>query len=333
MSPPAPDETAGGDLFAAEVPALLDGMRIDRVVAMLTGAPRSEVAALVAAGAVTLDGAPVTQRSLAVAAGSRLSVRRADPLARRPQADPSVDLEVVFADADVVVVHKPAGLVVHPGSGRRDGTLVHGLLARFPDLEALAATGVCEPDRPGIVHRLDKGTSGLLVVARTERAYRSLVEQLSEHSVDRRYVALVHGHVDDERGVIDAPIGRSNRSPTRMAVTASGRQARTSYRVLVRLEAPVAATLLSVGLETGRTHQIRVHLNAIGHPVVGDITYAPRRGFSGLPGGRVFLHAYELGFTHPATGERLSFRAALPADLASVCPEAPDLVALRPEGR
>ena len=330
---PDPTPAAGGDFFEAEVPALLDGMRVDRVVAMLTGAARSEVAALVTAGAVTLDGAPVTQRSAPVAAGSRLSVRRADPLAARPRADPSVDLDVVFFDDDVVVVNKPAGLVVHPGSGRREGTLVHGLLARFGDLEALAASGVCEPDRPGIVHRLDKGTSGLLAVARTERAYRSLVAQLSAHSVDRRYVALVHGHVDDERGVIDAPIGRSDRSPTRMAVTAAGREARTSYRVLLRLEAPVPATLLSVGLETGRTHQIRVHLHAIGHPVVGDTTYAPRRGFSGLPGGRVFLHAYELGFTHPASGERLGFRAALPDDLAGLCPEAPDLVALRAEFR
>jgi len=214
-------------------------------------------------------------------------------------------------------------------SGRRDGTLVHGLLARFGDIEALAASGVCEPDRPGIVHRLDKGTSGLLVVARTERAFRSLVAQLAAHTVDRRYVALVHGHMDDERGVIDAPIGRSNRSPTRMTVSASGREARTAYRVLARLEAPVPATLISVALETGRTHQIRVHLNAIGHPVVGDTTYAPRRGFSGLASGRVFLHAYELAFTHPASAQRLDFRAPLPADLAAMCPEAPDLVALR----
>jgi 23S rRNA pseudouridine1911/1915/1917 synthase len=333
VSPGAPEETAGPGVFEAEVPALLDGMRIDRVVAMLTGAARSEVAALVSAGAVTIDGAAVAQRSTPVAAGSRLSVRRADPLATRPRADASVGVDIVFCDDDVVVVNKPAGLVVHPGSGRRDGTLVHGLLARFPDLEALAATGVCEPDRPGIVHRLDKGTSGLLAVARTERAYRSLVEQLSTHSVERRYVALVHGHLDDERGVIDAPIGRSNRSPMRMAVTASGREARTAYRVLARLEAPAEASLVSLELETGRTHQIRVHLHAIGHPVVGDTTYAPRRGFSGLASGRVFLHAYGLGFDHPATGERRTYWAELPADLAAVCPEAPNLVALRAKGR
>jgi 23S rRNA pseudouridine1911/1915/1917 synthase len=325
-------EQGGEEQFEAEVPALVDGMRIDRVVAMLTGAARSEVATLVAAGAVILDGRVVTQRSALVAAGSRLSVRRSDPRADRPRADDSVPFAVVFEDDDVVVVDKPAGLVVHPGSGRREGTLVHGLLARFPDLEALALAGVCEPDRPGIVHRLDKGTSGLLVVARTEPAYRSLVEQLAAHTVDRRYVALVHGHVDDERGVIDAPIGRSNRTPTRMAVTAAGREARTAYRVLARVSVPAVATVLSVSLETGRTHQIRVHLNAIGHPVVGDTTYAPRRGFSGLPAGRVFLHAYGLSFTHPTTGERRSFRAALPADLAAVCPQVPDLAGLDGSG-
>lgn len=326
---PADGESTEGGAFEAEVPALLDGMRIDRVVSMLTGAARSEVAALVAEGAVVLDGAVVVQRSTPVAAGGHLSVRRRDRRADAPRADASVRFVVVHADDDVVVVDKPAGLVVHPGSGRRDGTLVHGLLAQFPDLAALPASGVCDADRPGIVHRLDKGTSGLLAVARTERAYRSLVEQLSAHTVDRRYVTLVHGRVDDERGVIDAPIGRSDRSPTRMAVTASGREARTAYRVLERLEAPAPATLLSVALETGRTHQIRVHMNAIGHPVVGDTTYAPRRGFAGLPGGRLFLHAYRLAFTHPASGGRREFGAALPADLATLCPGAPDLLALR----
>jgi len=329
VSPAARDSAEGSATFEAEVPALLDGMRVDRVISMLTGAARSEVAGLVAEGAVSLDGAVVVQRSAPVTAGGHLSVRRSDRRPGPPRADASVRFGVVFADDDVVVVDKPAGLVVHPGSGRRDGTLVHGLLSQFPDLAALAAAGVCAADRPGIVHRLDKGTSGLLAVARTERAYRSLVEQLGAHTVDRRYVTLVHGRVDDERGVIDAPIGRSNRSPTRMAVTASGRAARTAYRVLERLEAPVPATLLSVALETGRTHQIRVHMNAIGHPVVGDTTYAPRRGFAGLPVGRVFLHAYRLAFTHPASGEWREFRAALPADLSALCPGAPDLLALR----
>ncbi len=216
----------------------------------------------------------------------------------------------------MVVVDKPAGLVVHPGAGHHAGTLVHGLVARFPDVAALPALVGSEPDRPGIVHRLDRGTSGLMVVARTPAAYRSLVEQLSSRAVSRTYRALVLGTVEGESGVVDAPIGRSVSSPTRMAVSRTGKEARTRYRVEERFGLPVPTTLVRAALETGRTHQIRVHLAAIGHPVVGDETYGQGRTLPGATVTRPFLHAFELAFDHPTTGERMSWTSELPRDLA-----------------
>jgi 23S rRNA pseudouridine1911/1915/1917 synthase len=195
---------------------------------------------------------------------------------------------------------------------------VSGLLARYPDLGR--PSELWDPERPGIVHRIDRGTSGLLAVARTDDAYRSLVAQLGARSVARRYLALVAGHVAEDRGAIEAPIGRSARTPTRMAVSAQGRDARTTYRVLERRDDPLPATLLSLNLDTGRTHQIRVHLAAIGHPVVGDDRYGGpgRVGGTLLAPGRLFLHAAELGFEHPLTHEELSFSSVLPEDLARV---------------
>jgi 23S rRNA pseudouridine1911/1915/1917 synthase len=190
---------------------------------------------------------------------------------------------------------------------------VAGLLAEFPELAQLATDGVCSPDRPGIVHRLDKGTSGLLAVARTERAYSDLVGQLAERSMERRYLALVEGEVVDDLGEVDAPIGRSERTPTKMAIAAGGRPARTGYAVQRRLHHPRSTTLLELNLYSGRTHQIRVHMAAIGHPVVGD----PRYGSSDrdLPDARFFLHAFRLALRHPVSGERLEFEAPLAADL------------------
>jgi 23S rRNA pseudouridine1911/1915/1917 synthase len=224
-----------------------------------------------------------------------------------------VRFEVVYADDAVAVVDKPAGLVVHPGAGHDGGTLVGGLLARFPDLADLVASGVCPPDRPGIVHRLDKGTSGLLVVARTEEAYRALVDQLATRTMERRYLALVVGNVAGDRGEVEAPIGRSSRTPTKMAVTAGGKPARTAYTVLERRSGERPTTLIELALQSGRTHQIRVHMAAIGHPVVGDARYgvADKR----LGSGRFFLHAFKLGFIHPLTGERIEFTSPLSEDL------------------
>ena len=303
------------------VPAALDGERVDKVVAMLTGLARSDVATLVAGGAVRLNGQAVSARSRRVSEGETLSVSRAEvPEPVGLVAEPGVEFSVVFADETVIVVDKPAGLVVHPGAGQASGTLVGGLLARFPDL-----VGMIEPaakDRPGIVHRLDKGTSGLLVVARTAGARRSLTAQLAARAAERRYRALVWGQVGSDTGLIDAPIRRADADPTRMAVRAGGREARTRYRVERRFSVPVGATLLACKLETGRTHQIRVHLSAIGHAVVGDNRY-DRHGrwpdaLARLAPGRVWLHAERLAFDHPATGERVSFASPLPPDLVAV---------------
>jgi 23S rRNA pseudouridine1911/1915/1917 synthase len=217
----------------------------------------------------------------------------------------------VWEDADVVVVDKPPGLVVHPGAGQGEGTLVNGLLARHPEL-----AGVGEAHRPGIVHRLDRDTSGLLVVALTPAAYTALVIALGERRVERRYAALVWGVPEAPRGVIDAPIGRSPRQPTRQAVVAGGRPARTRYEMRVRYDQPADLALLGCRLETGRTHQIRVHLASIGHPVVGDREYGGQRDALSVP--RVFLHAEHLAFDHPVTGEALAFDSPLPPDLAAV---------------
>jgi len=292
------------------VPRALDGERVDRVVAFLTGLPRSEVADLVAGGRVRLNDTAVETRSRRLVEGDVVEVDLPDATDDRLIADASVDVPVVYVDDHVIVVDKPAGLVVHPGAGQPDGTLVHGLLHRFADLE-----GVGDPHRPGIVHRLDKGTSGLMVVARTPDALAALSSQLKARDVERRYLALVVGEVGEGRGVVDAPVGRSARQPTRMAVTARGRAARTRYEVLERYTEPVPATFLECRLETGRTHQVRVHLAAIGHPVVGDSRYG--RG-DALAMKRPFLHAHELAFDHPADGTRRRFQSPLPADLEQV---------------
>ncbi len=304
-------------VLSVTVPASLDGVRVDRAVALLADLTRSAVDGLVTAERVRVDGRTVGSRSTPLREGQALEVDLPEDVgADRPGPDPSVAVPVVHVDDEVIVVDKPAGLVVHPGAGHRTGTLVNGLLARFPELAALAEGPGADPDRPGIVHRLDRGTSGLLVVARTPEAREGLVAQLAGRRVQRTYRALVFGAVEGEAGVVDAPIGRSATTPTRMAVSRTGRQARTRYQVDGRFSRPVATTLLRVELETGRTHQIRVHLAAIGHPVVGDDVYARGRSLPGAVVERPFLHAAGLAFDHPATGDRVSFTSPLPADLA-----------------
>jgi 23S rRNA pseudouridine1911/1915/1917 synthase len=304
------------------IPPPLDGERVDRVVAMVTGLSRAEVAQLVDDGGVLLGGRAVAARSRRVVAGEVLEVDVPAPvLVTTPAPDPGVVVPVVYVDDSLIVVDKPAGMVVHPGAGNQKGTLVHGLLARWPSLAAVAQAG--GEDRPGIVHRLDKGTSGLLVVARTSEARRSLVAQLASRSMQRRYAALVWGPVEEDEGLIDAPIQRAEADPTRMAVRAGGREARTRYQVEQRYHRPLDITLLDCRLETGRTHQIRVHLSAIGHPVLGDPRYGRGNhrwpsGVSRLAPGRVWLHARQLAFDHPTTGAPLTFTSALPDDLAAV---------------
>ena len=291
------------------VPAALEGERVDRAVSLLTGLPRAQVADLVSEGAVRVGGRAVSTRSRRVHEGEELEVDVPESIERVSEAEAGVEVRVVYADDDVVVVDKPPGLVVHPGSGNREGTLVNGLLALYPDLAGVGT----DAERPGIVHRLDKGTSGLLVVARSDRAYESLVGQLKRRDVERRYLALVAGTVDSPGGLIDAPIGRAEADPTRMTVSSRGRAARTRYEVQSRYTEPIAATLVECRLETGRTHQIRVHLSAIGPPVIGDARYHGNR--SGLPCPRPFLHAHVLSFDHPGTGERVSWSSPLPSDL------------------
>jgi 23S rRNA pseudouridine1911/1915/1917 synthase len=298
--------------LVVEVPSALDGERIDRVVAMLADVSRSEASRLVSDGAVTVDGDVITRGADRLGTGAVIAIVAPEPQDEEPpRADVDVAFPVVHEDEHVIVVDKPADLVVHPGAGHEGATLVNGLLARYPEL-----AGVGDPARPGIVHRLDRGTSGLLVVARTELAYDSLVEQLADRSVDRQYRTLVWGHLDSPRGVVDAPIGRSTKHPTKMAVTERGKPARTRYEVVRPFDAPVEVSELTCRLETGRTHQIRVHLAAIGHPVVGDDRYRGVRQSLVCP--RPFLHAERLGFDHPGTGEAMVFTSPLPDDLATI---------------
>jgi 23S rRNA pseudouridine1911/1915/1917 synthase len=291
------------------VPDALAGERLDRAVALLTGWTRREVQDLVERGSVLVDGARVP-KSRKLEAGNVIELLGAPEVVGPPSADPDVEVVIRHEDDDLVVVAKPAGLVVHPGAGHADGTLVNGLLARYPEIAAVG-----DPARPGIVHRLDRDTSGLLVVARTPTAYDGLVALLAGHEVERRYDALVWGVPDAARGLVDAPIGRSVRQPTRMSVREGGRVARTAYEVVTTYPDPVVSRLVC-RLETGRTHQIRVHLQAIGHPVVGDPVYGGRPGVLRL--GRPFLHAGVLAFTHPVAGGRVAVEEPLAPELAAL---------------
>jgi len=290
------------------VPAALAGERIDRALALVTGWSRSAVANLVRDGDVVVDGQPVA-RSHRLREGEAIEITHEPERGAVPVAEP-VPFDVRHEDADLAVVAKPAGLVVHPGAGHEHGTLVHGLLHRYPEI-----ANVGDPTRPGIVHRLDRDTSGLLVVARSSVAYDALVEMMAARTVDRRYVALVWGVLSSPRGLVDAPIGRSVRRRTRMAVRASGREARTAYRVQEEF-GDARVSLLECVLETGRTHQIRVHLASIGHPVVGDAAYGGAR--PGVELDRPFLHAAALGFAHPVTGARVEVEEPLAEDLDGV---------------
>ncbi len=294
------------------VPAALAGERVDRVVAFIADRTRSAASALVADGSVRRNGAVVRKGSDRVAEGDVLTIDIGVEVERAlPGPDSSVDLDVVFEDADLVVLNKAAGVVVHPGAGSPNGTLVNGLLACYPEI-----AGVGAPERPGIVHRLDKGTSGLLVVARSDAAHAGLIAQLGARSVERGYTAVLWGHVSSERGMVDAAIGRNKRRRTQMAVAADGKEARTRYRVVRRATEPADVSVAECTLETGRTHQIRVHMMAIGHPVVGDELYGGQR--EAIEFGRPALHAATLGFEHPTTAEFMRFEADLSADMAAL---------------
>lgn len=305
------------------LPAALDGERLDRVVALLGDVSRREATELIAAGGVTIGGRLPDKPSVRVSEGDEVSIEVPEP-GPGLVADASVPVAVVHEDDQVIVVDKPPDLVVHPGSGVPDGTLVNGLLARYPEI-----AGVGQEGRPGIVHRLDRGTSGLLMVARTQAAYDDLVAQLAARTVSRRYLTVVEGLVESDEGLIDAPLGRSTRRATRRAVVADGRPARTRYRVERRF--PEAdRTLLRCRLETGRTHQIRAHLAAIDHPVLADVQY----GAAPVPGlDRPFLHAESLAFRHPGRGEVVEFSSPLPGDLRAALDRMGDGGATDPDPR
>jgi len=299
--------------YAEFVPSALSGERIDRVVAMITGASRTRVTEWLEQGLVLCNDTVITTRSRRVVEGDSVVINVDPDLGPAPLiAEPGIDVPIVYADDDVIVINKPAGLVVHPGAGNATGTLVQAMLAQYPEIESIG-----EPERPGVVHRLDKDTSGLMLMARSEDAYRELSAMLSAHEVERTYLTLVWGIPDAGSGLIDAPIGRSTREPTKMVVSAQGREARTRYTVLETFEAPVPCALVECRLETGRTHQIRVHMAAIGHAVVGDDRYRGSRPAIETP--RIFLHSAALEFDHPVRlDERLAFVAELPDDLAEV---------------
>ena len=278
------------------------GERLDVFLARMVGS-RSAAQRLIEGGAVRVDGLPRAKRH-AVAAGELVSV---GALADEPEPEaPPAPFALAYEDEHLLVVDKPAGVVVHPGAGHRGGTLVQALQGRVAGGE--------DPERPGVVHRLDRDTSGLLVLARSEPVHAALQRALRERRITREYVALVHGRPAARRGTIDAPLGRDRRVRTRMSTdTDDPREAITHFEVERNLP---GATLLRVRLETGRTHQIRAHLLAIGHPVLGDPEYG--RGHT-LPGlGRQFLHARRLAFEHPVTGAEIDVRSQLPDDLAAV---------------
>ena len=285
--------------FEALVSPDSEGERLDVFAAALADVTRSRAGALIREGRVRVNGAAQAKAGFRLKGGMavRVEVPAAAPAAARPEA---IDLDIVYQDEDLAVVFKPSGMVVHPAAGNESGTLVNALLARLDNL-----SGIGGEIRPGIVHRIDKDTSGLLLVAKNDRAHVSLSEQIKAHTVSRAYKAIVIGGFRQDEGTVEGPIGRHPSDRKRMAVVPGGREATTHWTVLERLR---GATLIEARLTTGRTHQIRVHMASIGHPVLGDPVYGPKRSPYPVAGGQL-LHAYCIGFTHPRTGERMRFEA------------------------
>lgn len=288
------------EFFAAAADA---GLRLDKYLQdKLEDFSRSAVQRLIEDGCILIDGRQVSKNHKLVN-GDHIMVTVPEPQELAVESE-NIPLDIVYEDSDLLVVNKPKGMVVHPAPGNLSGTLVNALLYHCRD----SLSGINGVIRPGIVHRIDKDTSGLLMVAKNDKAHLGLAEQIKEHSFDRVYETVVYGNVKDDSGTIDAPIGRHPVDRKRMAVTAShSRNAVTHYEVLEHLN---GFTHLRVTLETGRTHQIRVHLAAAGHPVAGDPVYGPKKVITELHG--QCLHAKLIGFTHPSTGERLVFESELP---------------------
>lgn len=293
------------------------GDRLDKALAMASGLSRERVKALIGEGRVMLDGEKASQPTIKPAAGTpfQIAIPQAAPAAAEAQ---DIPLVIVYEDEYLLVLDKPAGLVVHPAAGNLDGTLVNALLHHCRG----QLSGIGGVARPGIVHRIDKDTSGLLVVAKTDTAHEGLARQFADHSINRAYLALVAGHPVPPAGIIRGAIARSSTNRKKMALVEDGRgkHAVTHYRTLERLD---SSSLVECRLETGRTHQVRVHMTSIGHPLLGDPVYGrtpPRLRplLTGLEFERQALHARELGFVHPVSGLSLQFSSELPADMASL---------------
>ena len=297
--------------FNEVVPDSLEGERLDRLLAFIGNISRSEASNIIKGGEVLINGKVVTRPSFKVTLGNRVefSIRDSEEVPEI-EADSSINFEIIHSDIDFLVVDKPAGLVVHPGAGNSSGTLVNGLLALSPNIR-----DVGEKNRPGVIHRLDKGTSGLLLTANTNEGYQFFVNELSERKIKRVYQALVWGVPEGPEGIIDAPIGRSSKNRKKMAIVAKGKNAITTYKLKESWPSS-NVSLLELELETGRTHQIRVHLSSIGNPVVGDDLYGSNRKHLTLR--RPFLHASELFFEHPRTGSDCKFESPLPEDLKNL---------------
>ena len=276
------------------------GIRLDKALADLTELSRSQANEAIKNGNILVNGKAVKAK-YSVKEGDLVTYDLPEPEVLEYEAE-DIPLDIVYEDDDVAVVNKPQGMVVHPSVGHTSGTLVNALMYHIHDLSSI--NGVV---RPGIVHRIDKDTSGLLMIAKNDRAHQALAEELKDKKSLRKYLAIVHGNISNDRGVIEAPIGRSEKDRKKQAVMAKGKPAVTHFKVLERFG---NYTLVELTLETGRTHQIRVHIAYIGHPVAGDPLYGPRKT---LKGNGQFLHAQTLGFTHPTTGESLRFSVEPPA--------------------
>ena len=282
------------------IEASVAGQRLDKAVAELMDLSRSLANEQIKDGRILVNG-QAKKAKYAVKEGDVISYELPEPEVVEYVAE-DIPLEIVYQDEDVAVVNKPQGMVVHPSAGHTSGTLVNALMYHIQDLSGI--NGVL---RPGIVHRIDKDTSGLLMIAKNDQAHVALADELKDKKSLRKYWAIVHGNLPNDRGVIEAPIGRSEKDRKKQAVTAKGKPALTRFQVLERFG---DYSLVELQLETGRTHQIRVHMAYIGHPVAGDEVYGPRKT---LKGHGQFLHARTLGFTHPRTGEVLEFTAEAPA--------------------
>lgn len=290
---------AESHIFTCTVDNAQASERLDVLASVLAEVTRSRAGALIKDGLVLVNGAAQTKAGFKLKAGDEISVTL-------PEAEPShveaqdIDINILYQDEDLAVVYKPSGMVVHPAAGNPDGTLVNALLKHLDHL-----SGIGGEIRPGIVHRIDKDTSGLLLVAKNDMSHLSLSEQIKAHTVHRAYMAIVQGNMREDSGTVEGPIGRHPTDRKKMAIVPDGREARTNWQVLERLK---GATLIEARLTTGRTHQIRVHMASIGHPVLGDPVYGPKKSPYAVSGGQL-LHAYRIGFVHPSTGAEMIFEA------------------------